>query len=197
MINYEPMLKSLFTLNLSQSESLCSNQLVDVSNKSDYIQVVSRQSSSTPGVKTCMTFQVYQNVTYELRVEGVACRENMAFLWVMDTDKNRLFSRYTFLPSTKKACKTLVFTPTRCTRVYVGVLMTEPRLCDTFYLFSMSLLESCHSCAQSCPQSCSQPQANESCPPQSSSVCNPCQDSVMIIILLRKIMTLCAIPFNI
>lgn len=135
------MLKTLYNLDLNQCQTLCKNQLVDTYRKSNYLQVVSRQNTSTPGVKTCTSFQVYTNVTYELRVEGVACRDNMAFLWVMDETKARLFTQYTFLPTLQKDVRTLLFKPTRCGKVHVGVLMTQPNVGDTFYIFSLKLSE--------------------------------------------------------
>lgn len=151
--------KILYKLNLDNTNSYCKNQSVDICKKNNYLNVVSKQETSTPGIKSCGKINIYKDVNYILTVTGIACRENMAFLWVMDANKNRLFNKYVFLSSVKKSKCSLCFKAPSNTCVQIGVLITAPRVGDNFNISCMKFSEGVNNCntIPNCNQPCNEP----------------------------------------
>ncbi len=102
----------------------------------DAIKVSPNQTTSTPGIKTCI--DVCPKTDYVLSVKGCANRKN-AFLWAQDSKtKKRLICDYHYLPC--DPCWVCVTFNTCCaTRIDFGVLFTCPDKCDCMLLNEIEL----------------------------------------------------------
>lgn len=145
------MCKKIWKAN--QKASLCFQQ--------DGVLVTSAQSTSTPGIKTCVSLHAGNKYILEVTGYGFETDQTKAFVWVYDPiSKKRLIKNYTMLSYKNTGCNKVSceFTPCRSGQFYLGVLFTEPKCAQRFVLNKMSLLK---------VTSCDRPRP---------CVVNPCED---------------------
>lgn len=112
------------------------NQKVCIEKVCDAVKVTPKQTTSTPGIKTCI--EVCPKTDYVLSVKGCANRKN-AFLWAQDSNtKKRLICDYVYLPCEKDwVC--VKFNTCCASRIEFGVLFTCPNNCDCMILNEVEL----------------------------------------------------------
>lgn len=124
------------------------NQNVTINKQTNYLKVCIKQNRSTPGITINKKFISESNKVYLLEVDGYSSRKNSAFLFAQEYDilskskSKRLIENYTFISSDP-------FNPTTCagwccnyySDVTIGILVTNPKSNDAFYIKEINLYE--------------------------------------------------------
>ena len=133
-------------------DKLYTNQNVEIiKNNNKYIQVISKQNTSTPGIWFVMGQKLYKKKKYLLKVNALTNRPLSAFINVLDISPSRdSLSRKRLLPNfsyimgkdTKDSIKLINLELDRDCEVDIGILFIKPPIInDIMYIKRFVLYE--------------------------------------------------------